>query len=79
MILKIKHIVTGFEPTTTQFVSKHATIWPKFSFLNSVVAGSHPVAVTSDITPVSSKRFLEIQAIIGCRFTRKPVCDMMLT
>ena len=50
------------------------------SFTNYVVIGSNPVAVTStsDITPVSSKEFLEIEAPIDCRFTLKHVLDMII-
>ena len=47
-----------------------------------MVVGSSPVAVTllSDIVPVSSKDFLEIQATAECRFTlNKQVCDMIKT
>ena len=32
-----------------------------------------------DITPVSSKKFLNIQATTGCRFTLKHVCDIIRT
>ena len=44
-----------------------------------MVVGSSPVAVTStsDIVPVSSKEFLDIQAAIGCGFTLKRVRDMI--
>ena len=40
-----------------------------------------PVAVTltSDIAPVLSKEFLDIQANIECGFTLKGVCDMIRT
>ena len=43
--------------------------------------GFEPVAVTytSDIAPVSSKEFLDIQAIIESRFTLKRVRDMIIT
>ena len=43
--------------------------------------GSNLVAVTynSDIALVSSKRFLDIQAITECRFTLKRVGDMIIT
>ena len=43
--------------------------------------GSNPVAVTliSDIAPVSSKKFLNIQAITDFRFTLKRVCDVIRT
>ena len=43
--------------------------------------GSNPVAVTqtSDIAPVSSKEFLDIQATIECKFTLKRVHNMIIT
>ena len=43
--------------------------------------GSNPVAVTqtSDIAPVSSKVFLDIQATIECKFTLTRVHDMIIT
>ena len=43
-----------------------------------MVLGSSPVAVTytSDIAPVSSKEFLDIQAAIGCGFTLKRIRGM---
>ena len=43
--------------------------------------GSNPVAVTypSDIAPVWSKEFLDIQATVKCGFTLKSVSDMVLT
>ena len=42
--------------------------------------GSSPVPVTtSDIAPVSSKEFLDIQATIECGFTLKQVCDIIRT
>ena len=46
-----------------------------------MVVGSSPVAVaeTSDIAPVSSKEFLEIQTTIECGFTLKRACDMVRT
>ena len=51
------------------------------SFMNKVVVGSNPVAVTSpsDFTPASSKEFLDIQATIECGFTLKRVRDMIKT
>ena len=44
-----------------------------------MVVGSSPDAVTStsDIAPVSSKEFLNIQAIIECGVTLKRVRDMI--
>ena len=50
---------TRFEPTTTQFINEHLDV------------GSNPVTVTLllNIPPVSSKDFLNIQAITECRFT----------
>ena len=44
-------------------------------FMNKVVVGSSPVAVTltSDFAPASSKEFLDTQATIECRFTLKRV------
>ena len=46
-----------------------------------MVLGSNPVAVTSssDLAPVSSKEFLDIQATIECGFTLKRVRDMTKT
>ena len=46
-----------------------------------MTVGSKIVAVTytSDIVPVSSKEFLDIQATIECRFTLKYVRDMIIT
>ena len=46
----------------------------------SLNEGSSPVAVTltSDIAPVSSKEFHDIQATIECRFTLKRVRDMII-
>ena len=43
--------------------------------------GSSAVAVTyiSDIAPVLSKNFLDIEATIDCRFTLKHVPDMIIT
>ena len=43
--------------------------------------GSSPVEVTltSDFTPASSKKFLDIQATIECGFTLKCVRDMIRT
>ena len=51
------------------------------SFMNYVVVGSNPVAVTSlsDFAPASSKEFLVIQATIECGFTLKRVRDMIKT
>ena len=34
---------------------------------------------TSDITPILSKEFLEIQATVECGFTLKHICDMIRT
>ena len=39
------------------------------SFMNYVVVGSSPVAVTSDFAPPLSKEFLDIQATMECGFT----------
>ena len=51
------------------------------SFMNEVVVGSNPVAVTSpsDFVPASSKEFLDIQATIECGFTLKRVRDLIKT
>ena len=51
------------------------------SFTNYVVVGLSPVAVifTSDIAPVLSKEFLDIQATIECRFALKRVRHMIIT
>ena len=43
--------------------------------LSSAVA----VTETSDISPLSSKEFLDIQATIECEFTLKRICDMIRT
>ena len=53
----------------------------EYSFIDSVVGGSNPFAVTStsDITPVSRKEFLDIQATIECRFHRLGVRNMIIT
>ena len=44
-----------------------------------MIVGSSPFGVTntSDITPVSSKEFLDIQATTECRFSLKRVRDMI--
>ena len=49
------------------------------SFMNQVVVGSNPVAVTkvSDIAPVLSKKFLDIQPTSECWFTLKQVGTRM--
>ena len=49
--------------------------------LGSNLLGSNPVLVTktSDIAPVSSKEFLDIQATTECRFILKRICDMIGT
>ena len=46
-----------------------------------MVVGLSPLAVieVSDIAPVSSKEFLEIQTTIQCEFTLKRVRDMIRT
>ena len=46
-----------------------------------MVVGSSPVAVTeiSDMVPVLSEEFLDIQATIECEFTLKRVGDMIRT
>ena len=51
------------------------------SFMNLVIVGWNPVAVTSpsDFAPASSKEFLDIQATIECGFTLKRVRDMIKT
>ena len=48
-------------------------------FTNYVVVSASPVVVawTSDIAPVLSKEFLDIQATIECGFTLKCVRDMI--
>ena len=40
-----------------------------------MVVSSNPVVVTSNIAPVSSKEFLDIQATIEYRFNQKRVRD----
>ena len=37
------------------------------------------LAKLASFAPVSSKKFLDIQATIECGFTLKPVCDMIIT
>ena len=51
------------------------------SFTNLMFVGPSPVAVTqtSDMAPVSSKGFLDIQATIKCGFTLKRVRGMIRT
>ena len=46
-----------------------------------MVVGLNPVAITqtSDMAPVLSQEFLDIQATIECRFTLKLVRDMIIT
>ena len=46
-----------------------------------VVVVLNPIAVTktSDIGPVCSKEFLDIQETIECKFTLKCMCDMRIT
>ena len=46
-----------------------------------MVVGSNPVAVTkpSNIVPVSSKEFLDIQATMEHRLTLKHVCEIIKT
>ena len=46
-----------------------------------MIVGSNLVAATdtSDIASISSKEFLDIQAIIECRFTQIHVSDMIIT
>ena len=53
----------------------------EYSFSNYVVLGSSPIAVTStsDFVHVSSKKFLDIHAIIECGFTTKRKCDIIET
>ena len=51
------------------------------SFMNKVVVGSSPFAVTktSDFTPALSTEFLDIQATIERGFTLKRIHDMIIT
>ena len=51
------------------------------SFMNYVVVGSSPIAVTkiSDFAPALSKELLEIEATIEGGFTPKRVRDMIRT
>ena len=53
----------------------------EFSFMNKVVVGSSPVAVTktSDFAPALSKEFLDIQATIEFKFTLKSIQDTIIT
>ena len=44
-----------------------------------MVVGSSPIAATSDIVPVLSKEFLDIQANTECGITLKRVRDMIRT
>ena len=52
----------------------------KFSLTNLMVVASSPVAITytSDIAPVLSNEFLDIQTNIECGFTLKSVRDMTI-
>ena len=49
--------------------------------MNSMVVGSNPFAVssTSDMAPLLSNEFFDIQATIECRFTLRPLRDMIIT
>ena len=51
------------------------------SLTNLIAVGSSPVAVTetSDLAPVSSKEFPDIQATIECVFSLKHVLHMTRT
>ena len=51
------------------------------SFMNQVVVGLIPVAVTktSDFAPASSKEFFDIQTTMECEFTLRGVRDMIRT
>ena len=60
----------------------HKVFKSTFSYTTlSVAVGLNPFAViqTSDIAPVSSKEFLDIQATTECRSTLKLVRDMIMT
>ena len=50
-------------------------------FANEVVLVWNPAVVTetSDIAPVSSKEFLDVQKIIECTFTLKRKRDILTT
>ena len=70
---------TGFEPTTTSFVNERSSmsvrlrtkwLWFRIPLLS---------LKTSDITPVLSKEFLDLQATTEHRFTLKRVRDMIIT
>ena len=51
------------------------------SFMNKVVVGSRPFAVTktSDFAPALSKELLDIQATIDSGFTLKRIHDTIIT
>ena len=55
--------------------------WMSVGLTNKVVVGSNPVFVTytSNMPPVLSKEFLDIQAAEECRFTLKRVRDILVT
>ena len=44
-ISEVEETAKGFEPTTIEFINKHATACPKRFFTNWVVFDSNPVAV----------------------------------
>ena len=49
----------------------------ELSFLKEVVVELTPVAVASDVTPVSIKELLDIQTTRECTFIPKRGCDMI--
>ena len=73
----------GLEPTTTYFVKEHSTETNQFAKWLNVRLRTKWLCVrvhtTSDITPFSSKEFLDIQATKECEFTLKRLRDMIKT
>ena len=55
----------------------HTTNTIHYQFIIIIIIIIIIITWTSDITPVSSKAFLDIQATIECRFTLKRVRDMI--
>ena len=67
---------------TDDYSQRSSIIWPVW--LNDWVfvcelSGCGFASRCCHFAPVSSKEFLDIQATIACRFTRKPVIDMVIT
>ena len=67
----------------SQLSSINCSVWPNGWVFIYKISGCQfqpsCITETSDIPPVSSKKFLDIQANIECRFTLKCLCDMIRT